>query len=61
MEVISALQSVYVQRLKHTWKGVEKKDIALFNELVDQMDFVGHFKKVSAAAGQSCSCCEYCI
>lgn len=45
MEIISALQSNYVQRLKQAWKGMQAKDILLFQELVDSMDFVHHFKK----------------
>lgn len=45
MEVISALQSTPIQRLKQTWRGLPPKELAQFTELVDAMDFVHHLRK----------------
>ena len=45
MEIVSALQSAPVQRLKQTWRGMAPKDLAQFQELVDAMDFVHHLKR----------------
>mmetsp|Transcript_6177 Transcript_6177/g.15663 ORF Transcript_6177/g.15663 Transcript_6177/m.15663 type:complete len:822 (+) Transcript_6177:193-2658(+) len=46
MEIISALQSPSVNRLKMSWRAIPKKDVALLNDLNVTMDVEHHFSGI---------------